>query len=110
MFIHSVPLDACLVCVRSAMAAELIGFISVNVCASTGSAALRISSVAASAIQSSPQQMCEAFIFAECWSTTHHFSTEQIERDRKPGTDTTIKHPVHFQNKAFHVDTRSYFT
>ncbi len=36
-----------------------------------------------------------------------HFSTEQIEQDRKSDTDTTLKHAVHFQDKMLRGDARS---
>ncbi len=85
----SIPLEVCLVRLRSRTAAELIGFTLVIVCASTRSAVLCIYSVAAPAIQSNQQQIPKVFIFARC----------QI-------TETKFKHPVYFQNKTLSVDAR----
>ncbi len=74
----SVPPDACLVRLSSSTAAELIHFTYVKVSASTGSTAFRFYSIAALVIQSPPQSICIT-------------SVEQIEQDRKPDTDTTLK-------------------
>ncbi len=41
----------------------------------------------------------QVFICAGWWSTTHQFSTEQTEQDRKSDADTTLKHPVNFRIK-----------
>ncbi len=65
---------------------------------------------AATAIRSPPQQIHKANSFAGCRSTAQQFSTEQIEQDRESDTDTTLKHPVNFQEKNTCVDARSYFT
>ncbi len=44
------------------------------------------------------RQKHKASICVGCQSPTQQFSTEQIEWDRKSHTDTTLKHPVNFQN------------
>ncbi len=38
------------------------------------------------------------------------FSTEQIERDRKSDTDTTLRRQANFRNETHPVEARSHFT
>ncbi len=76
-----------------------VSLLLVSVCAPLSVAALHFYFTAASVMRTPPQQICKASIFAGCWSTMQQFSTEQIERDRKLDTDTTVKHPVNFRIK-----------